>query len=83
MTDKPTVGRIVHYYCHNFAAGDHNGMGVGPYAAIVSQAHVGSPYVNLKVLIPFGEILDIGSVREKPAEVGPSDDSYWAWPPRG
>lgn len=75
---KPTVGRIVHFHNTAFASSDHNSVGEGPYAAMVTQVFDG-PYVNLKVMPPFGDAWHEGSVSEK------SDGTstrYWVWPPR-
>lgn len=76
MSMKPSVGRIVHFYNESLPASANNSIGVGPYAAIVTQAFEG-PYVNLKVL-PYGDSWDEGSVSEK-SEGG---TRYWVWPPR-
>ena len=84
MSDKqiPTVGRIVHYYSHTFGPDQNNGVGPGPYAAIVTQVIPGGRYVNLRVLLPIGGSFNSTSVEEKPESAGPSDDRYWVWPPR-
>jgi len=90
MTAKPTVGRVVHFYSEavaNRSPGNpsygHNGMGAGPYPAIVTQVFTDGQgnvtYVNLKVLPPFAPPFDEGSVSEG-AEKCPG--RYWTWPPR-
>lgn len=77
MSDqKPTVGRIVHFYNLSLDDAANNSIGKGPYAAVVTQTFPG-PYVNLKVL-PYGASWDEGSVSEK-AE---GSTRYWEWPPR-
>ena len=73
----PGVGRIVHYFSESV---ESNGIKAGPFAAIVTQAFPGSRFVNLKVLLPFGDVLDVGSVEEGTG--APSQDRYWLWPPR-
>ncbi len=78
---KPTVGRIVHYYTTEGA--NHNGVGPGPYAAIITQVFGGAAdgvFVNLKVLPPFAETFDSGSVRHR--ESAANDGRWWEWPPR-
>lgn len=77
MSDRPTVGRIVHFYNEALAPYGKNGIGAGPYAAIVTQTFPSGPYINLKVL-PYGDAWDEGSVNEK-AE---GSTRYWEWPPR-
>ena len=75
---KPTVGRIVHFYNEALPPNANNGIGVGPYAAIVTQVFSSGPYVNLKVL-PYGNAWDEGSVSEKTEGIV---GRYWIWPPR-
>lgn len=75
---KPTVGRIVHFFNTALPTDANNHVGPGPYAAIVTQVFDG-PFVNLKVLVPFGDDLHEGSVPEK-SEL--HDARYWTWPPR-
>lgn len=75
---KATVGRVVHFYNESIGGGENNSMGPGPYAAIVAQTFASGPYVNLKVLVPFGEDRYEGSVSEGVAGSG----RYWTWPPR-
>lgn len=84
MSATPTVGRIVHFHSDAVANRDqrqpgygYNGMGAGPYPAIVTQ--VFDAYVNLKVLPPFSPPFDEGSVSEG-ADKCPG--RYWEWPPR-
>lgn len=73
---KPSVGRIVHFYSAHIANGGHNGQGLGPYPAIVTQAT--ADLVNLKVLPPFAPVFDEGSVTRKDQ----NPERYWVWPPR-
>lgn len=81
MREEPTVGRAVHYYTDN-PVEQFNGQMAGPYAATVSQCFVGSIYVNLKVLPPFGLPYDAGSVPHKDDLPVGSASRYWEWPPR-
>jgi hypothetical protein len=74
---KATVGRIVHFYNKMLDSNANNGIGHGPYAAIVTQDFGSGPYVNLKVL-PYGNAWDEGSVSEKTEGA----TRYWEWPPR-
>jgi hypothetical protein len=84
MSDKPGVGRIVHFY--NAALANErkhssgvelNGVGAGPYPAMVIQSFDG-PYVNL-IVHGWGGDWREGSVSEK-SETNSS--RYWEWPPR-
>lgn len=80
-TQKPTVGRIVHFFTKN-TAHHYNGMGEGPYAAMIVQPH-GDRCASLQVFPPFAHDYQVGSV--------PLDDSpdasgdcvnRWRWPDR-
>ena len=77
---KPSVGRILHFYTKDTAK-QFNGVGEGPYAAIVSQVH-GDHCASLTVFPPFAAPFSAGSVmlEEQPAD----SDSYQrcGWPPR-
>lgn len=85
----PSIGRIVHFYSDAVANRDQrqpgngfNGMGSGPYPAIVTQVSKDGErvtYVNLKVLPPFAPPFDEGSVSEGAANC---PGRYWEWPPR-
>lgn len=86
---KPTVGRIVHFYTKSKTQ-HHNGQGEGPYPAIViqvfNQGPTGNPnydtMANLKVL-HWGGTYDEGSVCEKSqAEANGDKNRWWVWPPR-
>lgn len=57
---KPSVGRIVHFFTRT-PGRQFNGVGEGPYPAIVAQVFEG-PYVNLKVFPPMSAPWDVGSV---------------------
>jgi hypothetical protein len=87
MIQKPSVGRIVHFYV-SAPELQSNGVGDGPYAAIITQVFARDPsgaadidsYVNLKVFMPFGEVRDHGSVRHK--DFDGDTGRYWVWPER-
>jgi hypothetical protein len=81
MTQKATVGRIVHYYDDAKFDDANNGAGKGPYAALVAQVFPDGPYANLKVFVPFGDDFYAGSVAHKNDSLGGSS-RYWVWPPR-
>ncbi len=76
MDQKPSVGRVVHFYNANL---NHNGQGAGPYPATVTQTFEG-PYINLKVSAWGVPDWDEGSVSELSASSPQS--RYWCWPPR-
>lgn len=79
----PSVGRTVHYYSSSW---DYNGVGAGPYAAIITQvfenpADPASAYCNLTVFLPSGAPLNVGSVPQQ----GTMHDfgaQHWCQPPR-
>lgn len=77
----PTVGRIVHYYTR-ITSQHANGVGEGPYVAVISQVFEQLTFSNLKVLPPFAAPYDQGSVKEKAYAVEGLDMCYWTWPPR-
>lgn len=79
MSDKPTVGRIVHFYDSSLSTIANNGTGHGPYAAVITQVFDGAKYANLKVL-PYGNPWDEGSVSHQ--DDAPECPRYWVWPPR-
>lgn len=86
ITQRPSVGRIVHFYSRKVADRDParagyglNGQGEGPYPAIVLQVSSGGQYVNLRVM-GWGEASwDEGSVSDDKTV---SPNRYWEWPPR-
>lgn len=85
----PSVGRIVHFYSQAVANRDSrqpgygfNGVGVGPYPALVTQVFKDGDrvtYINLKVFPPFAPPFDEGSVSEGEANC---PGRYWDWPTR-
>jgi len=80
---RPTVGRIVHYYGPKV-----EGLigGAGPIAALVTDV-LPLGECQLSLFPPMGGPLDMHAVRSFPAYV-PFDDSdpplvhSWRWPPR-
>lgn len=75
--DRPSVGRIVHFYTDDKTK-HFNGQGAGPYPAIVTQVWT-DDMVNLKVL-HWGGTYDEGSVSSHAGD--PMGKRYWEWPPR-
>ena len=96
MLMKASVGRMVHFHAPNWAdqackpgsvGPGYNGMGAGPYAAVVTQVFTDADgnvtFCNLKVLVPFATPVDVGSVPEKDTALhSTSGQSHWEWPPR-
>jgi hypothetical protein len=76
---QPSVGRIVHFYTGDVAK-HFNGLGSGPYPAIVTQ--VRKRYANLKVFPPFAEPYDAGSVSHVAVALEHGYSTYWEWPPK-
>jgi hypothetical protein len=86
MLKKPYVGLPVQFHSDAVAqrrVNDHggfNGVGAGPYAAVVTQVFTDSSgnvmFCNLKVFPPFAPPFDEGSVSEG-AESCPA--RYWTW----
>lgn len=82
MTDKPTVGRIVHYLSHGSPVLPDGTQKYKPLcrAAIVadySEGFMGSEIVNLAVLNPTG-IFFGDSRQDESKSIGGS----WHWPER-
>lgn len=87
---EPSVGRIVHFWSHEFAqqtehGGGFNGMGVGPYAALVTQVFKNDQgvvtYCNLAVQVPFNTAIHEGSVAH-PSQPFADRRRWWTWPER-
>lgn len=85
VSQRPSVGRIVHFYSQRVADRDPtragfglNGQGEGPYPAIVLQVTPNGQYVNLHVM-GWGDAWDEGSVSGDKTQ---SPTRYWEWPPR-
>ena len=90
MLKKLSVGRIVHFYSHIVADKNprqpgygYNGVGAGPYPALVTQVFTDAQgnitYANLKVFPHGAPPFDEGSVAERD---GPhfQPGRYWEWP---
>lgn len=74
----PTVGRLVHFYNEGLGDYGHNGLGPGPYHAVIVQvfsAEGDDPYVNLTVFPPFSPPFSEGSVKL-------TGSRRYEWPPR-
>lgn len=89
---KPTIGRFVHFYSQTVADRNpnqpgygYNGLGRGPYPALVTQLFTDGDgnitYCNLKVFPPFAPPFDEGSVAEKDSTYY-QPGRFWEWPPR-
>lgn len=83
---NPTVGRIVHFYDETLAQQRHhprqggvdlNGVGAGPYPALVLQVFDDGHSLNLLVHGWGGDWRE-GSV----ASGHTNSQRYWTWPPR-
>jgi hypothetical protein len=68
----------VHFYTDD-ADLQFNGVGPGPYAAIVTQTFVGG-VCNLRVLPPTRKAYGMGAVSHE-ADRPPLDSCFWTWPP--
>ncbi len=89
MLKKASIGQIVHFYSQTVAdrspsqpGNGFNGIGAGPYTAIVTQTFEdgdGVTYCNLKVFPPFSPPFDEGSVAERDSKHF-QPGRYWEWP---
>ena len=79
----PTIGRIVHYYNPALNDRDGNGVGQGPYPAIITQTWLDQngevSYCNLRIFA-WNNDHYYGSVPEKDS-IYYSRGVYWEWPP--
>lgn len=73
---QPTVGRIVHFYTKD-ASRQFNGVGEGPYAAVIAQVH-NDRCASLTVFPPFAAPYSAGSVMIDDV----SGWQHFVWPPR-
>ena len=78
MTDqKPSVGRIVHYY--DRVAENQNKP--GPYPALIAAVH-SDTCCTLTVFMPWAERPFIASSCQREDVAGSEPRHYWEWPPR-
>lgn len=79
---KVTVGRIVHFYEPTIGTGGYNDVGIGPYAAIVTQVFRDIEMASLVVLPPTMSAMTLGPVQHyDPASGDPQPtEPYWVWP---
>ena len=75
---EPYVGQIVHYWNPDYEPDANFGVGVGPYAAIVTKVY--APWVSLAVLTHGKtELFHIASVPRR--ESTEDNGEYPAWSP--
>ena len=73
-TQKPTVGRIVHYQSFGTPKGEYKSK---PIAAVVTQVNDDNGSVGLCILNPTGMFFNTSvQYSEEPAP------GHWSWPPR-
>ena len=76
---KPSVGRIVHYYNESHPQ-------KGPFAAVVAYVHEGNPNdaINLTAVDHNGAPLSLNYSKCSVPFEGkiPGFSSWWSWPPR-
>ena len=81
MTEqKPTVGRVVHYYDSIAAPEKTQGM-TGPFAATVAAVHADT-CCTLAVLLPWQHEVFVASSCLRKDAAGDNPKVYWEWPPR-
>ncbi|MFT3708050.1 MAG: hypothetical protein QM817_10375 [Archangium sp.] len=74
-TQKPSIGRIVHYQAHGSPDGTHKSV---PRAAIITIVHSDTD-VGLCVLNPTGQFFNVhNELDESESPKG----GTWRWPPR-
>jgi hypothetical protein len=83
MTDKPTIGRIVHYLNHGSPVLPDGSQKYKPEcrAAIVTQNILGfmdSELTGMAVLNPSGLFFEFGCPQDESKSIGGS----WHWPER-
>lgn len=74
MSDKPTVGRIVHLYDHSMTTSS-----VGPYPAIVAESFGDGNILRVAAYVP-GKGWREGVVEF--SETPRTEGRYCIWPPR-
>ena len=81
VTQRPTVGRIVHFYTSNKPPRSLRPVDRhGPFAAIVTDVNEETRSVTITVLPPAGEPFWVHGVRHKNDSARGS--RFWEWPPR-
>lgn len=78
MTDqKPSVGRVVHYYDRM----SDNQNKPGPFPAIIAAVH-SDTCCTLSVFMPWREAVFVASSNMRKDVAGVDPRNYWEWPPR-
>ena len=80
---EPTVGRLVWYFDPKLAANANDGMGRGPYPALVLKKVKDDLGVRLTLKVEkWGSAAYYSFVQKEGASSLGTDEHYWRWPER-
>lgn len=78
MSDqKPSVGRVVHYYDNEV----ENQNKPGPYVGFISAVH-SDTCCTLSFVMPWDTTVGVASSCMRKDAAGEKAARYWEWPPR-